>query len=160
MTLSRSVRLPIRGLFGAALLAALAGCMSDSASYLIEDNNKHTITLLRNQDWFWKDSADVSIVPTRLPECQGSLTVKSVPRQAELALYWSPEEYAEPIYILDIEGAFYALSTQSCKVQPFKEKPANPGTPVGVFKEQNGRLTFEAAAPTAPTAPAAPAHPQ
>jgi hypothetical protein len=143
MTISRIVRLPIRGLLGAALLAALGGCMSDSASYLIEDNNKHTITLLRNQDWFWKDSADISIVPTRLPECQGSLTVKSVPRQAELALYWSPEEYAEAIYILDIEGAFYALSTQSCKVQAFKERPANPGTLIGHFREHNGRLGFD-----------------
>lgn len=135
-----------RALLAAFPLALLAGCMSDSASYLIDGDNKHTITVLRNQDYFWKKTVDVSIVPTRLPECQESMKVRNVPRDTEMRLYWSPEEYAEPIYILDIAGDFYALGTRACKTQRFDAKPADPGAPLGVFKETAGRLVFEAAA--------------
>lgn len=144
---------PARLALCAALLAPLAGCMSDSASYLIDGDNKHTLTVLRNQDFFWKKTVNLSVVPTRLPDCQESIKIKDVARDAELHLYWSPEEYAEPIYILDVEGDFYAVSTRTCKTQAFKEKPANPGTPVGVFKEDGGRFVFEAVKPPAPANP-------
>jgi hypothetical protein len=137
----------------AVLLAPLVGCMSDSASYQIDGDNKHTIIILRNQDYFWKDTADLTIMATRLPDCQGSQRVNDIPRKAEVAVYWSPEEYAEPIHILAINGNFYAVSTQTCRVQPFKEQPATPGTQVGVFKERDGRLTFEAAAKPVPATP-------
>jgi hypothetical protein len=134
-----------------ALLAPLAGCMSDSASYLVDGDNKHTITVLRNQDLFWKDTADLSLVPTRMPACQGSLRVRDVPRDAAMKLYWAPEAFAEPIYILDIGGRFYALSTERCQVQEFKEAPADPGTSVGIFKERDGRLVFEVAGAKPPS---------
>ena len=139
---------PARLALCAALLAPLAGCMSDSASYLIDGDNKHTITLLRNQDFFWKKTVRLSVVPTRLPECQESIKIEDVPRSAEMTLYWAPDDFAEPIHILDVEGTFYALSTRTCKSQRFEAKPANPGTPVGVFKEQDGRLAFVAAKAT------------
>ncbi len=138
---------PARLALCAALLAPLAGCMSDSASYLIDGDSKHTITMLRNQDFFWKKTVNLSVVPTRLPECQESIKIQDVPRDAEMPLYWAPDDYAEPIHILDVEGTFYALSTQTCKSQRFEQKPANPGALVGVFKEQDGRLVFEAAKP-------------
>lgn len=138
---------PARLALCAALLAPLAGCMSDSASYRIDGDNKHTITLLRNQDYFWKNTVDLSVVPTRLPECQESIKIADVPRAAEMPLYWAPDDYAEPIHILEVEGGFYALSTRTCKSQRFEQKPANPGTPVGVFKERDGHLVFEAAMP-------------
>lgn len=151
MTLSRPrIRSMTRPLIAAALLSALSGCMSDSAAYLVDGDKNHTITLLRNQDWFWKDTANINISPTRLPDCQESILVKDVPRKAELALYWAPEDFAEPIYILDIEGDFYALSTQNCKTQRFEEKPANPGTLVGYFTETDGKFGFTAAKPAAP----------
>jgi hypothetical protein len=145
MTQSRILAHSSKSLLAIALLAGLSGCMSDSAAYLVDGDRNHTITLLRNQDWFWKDSVEVRIAPTRLPDCQESMPVKDVPRKAEMALYWAPDDYAEPIFILDIEGDFYAISTQTCKTQHFEEKPANPGTPLGVFKETDGRLGFEAA---------------
>lgn len=145
----------ILGTLRLPLLAALllTGCMSDSASFLIGGDKNHTITVLRNQDWFWKDTANLHIVPTRLPECQESILVKDVPRAAPLNLYLGPDEYAEAIYILAIKDAYYALSTQTCKSQRFEEKPANPGTLIGVFKETDGRLGFEAAAEPAPASP-------
>ena len=128
---------------GLPLLAlVLSGCMSDSASYLVDGDKNHTITVLRNQDYFWKDSVNVSVVPTRMPECQGSIKIKDVPRQANMRLYWSPDDYAEPMYILEVEGDYYAASTLSCRAQRFDETPADPGQPVGAFQEQDGRLVF------------------
>jgi hypothetical protein len=142
LTPARLALTPARLALCVALLAPLAGCMSDSASFLIDGDNKHTITVLRNQDFFWKKTVNLSVVPTRLPECQESIKIKDVPRDAEMTLYWAPDDFAEPIHILDVEGEFYALSTRTCKSQHFEAKPTTPGTPVGVFKEQDGHLVF------------------
>ncbi len=129
----------------ALLLAPLAGCMSDSASYLIDGDNQHTITVLRNQDLFWKRTVDLRVVPTRLPECQESILIPDVPRDAEMALFRAPEDYARPLYFLEVAGEFYALTTEGCKGRHFETSPGNPGTPLGIFVERAGRLVFEAA---------------
>ncbi len=125
------------------LLAPLAGCISDAASYMVNGDNEHTVTLMRHQNLFWKDTVNLAIVPIRMPECQASMMVDDVPRTAVLNLYWSPDEYVEPIFILDVDGTFYAVSTRSCKVQAFDAAPANPGQTVGRFLERDGHLMFE-----------------
>jgi hypothetical protein len=127
----------------AAFLAVLllAGCVNDSASYLIEGNQEH-ITLVRSQDWFWQDTVTLSVTVTRMPECRGGMAVKDVPRRAAMDLYWAPTAYAEPLYILHAGTGYYAISTAGCRVQPFKQTPGNPGPPVGSFREQDGKFRF------------------
>lgn len=125
-----------------ALLPALllAGCVNDSASYIVSDKD-HTITLVRHQDWFWQ-APSLDVVPTRLPECRGGITVQDVPRDTQMALYRAPDSYAEPIFLLRIDTRHFAVSTESCRVQPFAETPAELGTPLGSFEEKDGRLAF------------------
>jgi len=134
----------------AALLPtlALAACSQDTASYAIGDDKQHAIVLIRNQAWFWEDRVQVTIAPARLPECQGSLTVEDIPRGEPLRLYRAPEEYAEPIFILQAGARHFAVSTVSCRVQEFREAPAALGTPLGNYRESDGRFAFvpEAAA--------------
>lgn len=135
----------------AALLPtlALAACSQDTASYAIGDDKEHAIVLIRNQTWFWEDRVQLTIAPARLPECQGSLTVEGIPRGEPLRLYRAPEEYAEPIFILQAGARHFAVSTVSCRVQEFREAPAALGTPLGLFREQGTGFGFTAE-PAAP----------
>jgi len=122
----------------------LAGCVNDSASYLIGDDRKHAVTLIRAQPWFWDDKVNLSLVAARQPECYGGLDVKGIPRAAKMGLYLAPDEYPERIFILEIEGAQYALSTQSCRVQKFNEAVADKGQFLGTFEEAEGAIHFTA----------------
>lgn len=123
------------------LALLLAGCMQDSASYPLAGDN-HAISLVRYQNWPWQRTVDLDVVAIRLPDCNGGLRVREVPRDAELALYEPPAEYAEPILILRVQQRHFAVSTTSCRVQEFKEPPADPGRLLGRFRERDGHLGF------------------
>lgn len=127
-----------------ALPLLLAGCVDDSASYLTDAERSHGITLKRLQEWFWQDTVRLTILVSRLPECSGGTEVKDVRRSARPVLYEAPPVYAEPIYILKIGQRHYAISSQSCRVQPFEEAPAELGTRLGVFEEKDGKFVFHA----------------
>jgi hypothetical protein len=134
-----------RTLIAAAVMPVLAGCVQDTASYVIGGERNHAITVARAQKWFWSDAVDVSIIAAHQPECLGGIDVRDVPRMTELVLHQAPDEYAEPIYILTVEGDHYAVSTVSCRVQKFPQAPAETGPVLGRFAEEDGRLRFVAA---------------
>lgn len=120
----------------------LAGCVNDTASYLIEGSKEHTIMLHRVQEWLWRDTVSLTVAASRMPECRGGIEIKDVPRSARPELYQAPPEYAEPIYILKIDDRHWAISTLSCRVQAFDEAPARLGTRLGVFEEKAGKFAF------------------
>jgi hypothetical protein len=129
----------------AALLLALplAGCMQDSASFTFPEKD-HAITLVRNQAWPWQDTMDVEVVAIRLPDCNNGLSAKGIPLKAEITLFKAPDEYAEPVFILRLDKRHFAVSTQSCRVQEFKEVPPDPGVKLGNFREKDGKFAFAA----------------
>ncbi len=137
-----TLRNPLRLLPLVAVLS-LTGCLQDSASYQFPEKD-HAITLTRNQPWFWLDTVDIELIAIRLPECNDGITVEAVPRDAKLALYQAPDEYPEPIFILKTGKRHYAISTQSCQVQKFKEAPTELGERVGQFYEKAGKFQFVA----------------
>lgn len=122
---------------------SLSGCLQDSASYVFPEKD-HAITLVRNQTLFWLDTVDVEVIAVRLPECNDGIRVEDVPRAGKLALYQPPDEYPEPIFILQTGQRLYAISTQSCRVQKFKEAPADLGEKLGQFYEKDGKFQFVA----------------
>jgi hypothetical protein len=130
-------------LLGAGLALLLAGCVNDSATYLIDDGEEHGITLLRAQDWFWQGTVRLSIVATRMPDCRGGLDVEDVPVDVSPELYQAPPGYAEPIHILKVGERHFAVSTASCRVQEFQERPQDLGTQVGSFAVTDGQLAFK-----------------
>lgn len=129
----------------AAGLPLLAGCVQDTASYMIDDNRNHAITVSRAQKWFWSSGVDVAVIAARQPDCLGGLDIKDVARDSELVLHRAPEEYAEPIFILDVEGRHYAISTMSCRVQKFEQPAADPGPVIGSYKVVEDKFQFVAA---------------
>lgn len=129
--------------FPLLLLAALTltGCMQDSASYTLPEKD-HAITLIRNQAWPWQDSMSVEVVAIRLPACNEGMSVKDIPLKTDIVLFKAPDEYPEPIYILRMNQRNFAVSTQSCQVQEFKETPPDPGIKLGGFREKDGKFSF------------------
>ena len=128
----------------AAAAVPLSGCINDSASYKISGEREHAVTLMRAQPWFWDSRVEVSVLAARRPDCYGGVDVEGVPRSANMPLYLAPDEYPERIFILEIEGAHYAISTQSCRVQTVAAPVADTGEPLGSFQEVDGTLTFKA----------------
>src|SRR5512143_2197230 len=94
----------------------LAGCVNDTASYMIDGNRHDAITLTRSQKWFWEDKVILSVIAARQPDCMGGLEIQDVPGNEPIVLHRAPDEYPEPIYILDAGGGHYAISTVSCRV--------------------------------------------
>jgi hypothetical protein len=124
---------------------SLTGCLQDTASYQFPEK-EHAITLIRNQPWFWIDTVDLEVIAIRLPDCNDGITVDAVPRDASLALFQAPDEYPEPIFILQAGQRHYAISTQSCRVQKFDTAPADLGEKLGQFQEKDGKFQFVAGA--------------
>jgi hypothetical protein len=139
---------PIFRLVPLLAVFSLTGCLQDSASYAFPEKD-HAITLVRNQPWFWLDSANIEVIAIRLPDCNDGITLEDVPRDAKLTLYRAPDEYPEPIFILKTGKRHLAISTQSCGVQKFKEAPADPGESLGQFQEKDGKFQFVADKPGA-----------
>jgi hypothetical protein len=123
------------------LLPLLAGCLQDTASYALEGKD-HAITLVRNQTWPWQSGVEVEVVALRLPECNGGGAIEEVDRHAPLTLYQAPDEYAEPIFMLQVDQRVFAVSTQSCRLQQFATIPENLGSKLGRFQEVDGRFRF------------------
>ena len=142
-----NLRKPLRLLPFVAVLS-LTGCLQDAASYIFPEKD-HAITLTRNQTLFWKDTVDLDVIALRLPVCDGAMHIEEVPRDGKFSFYKAPDEYPEPIFILKIGKKHYAISTQSCQVQLFKEAPADLGEKLGQFYEKDGKFQFVAATPEA-----------
>jgi hypothetical protein len=134
------MNLPTRPLLLLALLP-LAGCLQDSASYAFPEKD-HAITLVRNQTWFWRDTLEVEVMAIRLPECSGGLTIKDVALATRVGFYQAPDEYPEPLFLLQPDKRVFAVSTQSCRVQEFKAIPANLGVKLGDFLVKDDVFQF------------------
>lgn len=126
----------------AAFILPLTGCVNDTASYMVGGDRNHAVTLARAQPWFWDDKVKVSVVVARQPDCLGGLDVEGVPRSTKMTLSLAPDEYPERIFLLTIEGADYAVSTTSCRVQKFDAPVADKGELLGAFQEEAGTLGF------------------
>lgn len=131
---------PLAPALATALL--LTGCVQDTASYMIDGDRNHSIVVMRSQNLPWSSEVAVAVTAARQPDCLGGLDIKGATRDTELVLHKAPEEYAEPIFILAVGQDSYAVSTQSCRVQKFKVRPADLGPEIGRFKEADGRFQY------------------
>jgi hypothetical protein len=120
----------------------LAGCISDTASYMIEGDRNHAIIVTRSQNWFWEDTVSLTVLATRQPDCMGGLEIHNVPSRDPIILHQAPDEYPEQIYIMDAGGKHYAISNQSCRVQKFETTPADMGPTIGSFRTVDGKFQY------------------
>ncbi len=131
----------------------LTGCVNDSASYYIAGNT-HAISLRGHQEYFWDGQLTLTLVASRLPECQRQIPLTQVDKvDLDVELYQSGGDG----YILRQGTQIWGVETTNCKA--FADAAKAPlGERLGAFKMKDDKLTFEAA-PKAATPAAAAADP-
>jgi hypothetical protein len=122
----------------------LAGCVDDSASYYI-DGRDHSLTLRRQQSYFWKDEAAVSLVAARVPECQRLHRLTTAEPAGEL----KAELFAagDGTWNLRLGDQLWQAETSTCNsLTELQNDPrADLGQLVGSFVVKDDKLVFEAA---------------
>jgi hypothetical protein len=130
---------------GLILLAplVLAGCVNESASYVI-DGNDYALSVRAEQEYFWSKQVTLRLVASRLPDCQRQMVLGKVPLgELEVELFASGEN----VYTLRAGEQIWQVDAQGCAQLP---TPAQAmGTPVGAFHlGPGGKLVFEQTAAT------------
>lgn len=140
-------------LFWGALAASLAltGCENNAASYEIDNDKNHSISLLREQSIAWVGDVQQRFVVSRFPVCQRRFTVDpSGPKMKRIEIY----EVRPRLYAAQQGDTWYALTTEDCRVQKFDQPPPviPPGRLVGAFQKKDGDLIFKPVEASAPAA--------
>jgi hypothetical protein len=130
-----------------ALLAPLllAGCVDDSATYYI-DGNRHALTVRATQEYFWSKEISVSLLASRMPDCQRRISLGKLPMaDVEFELF----ESGEDIYTLRAGDLSWRVELAGCSEMEAPEQVT--GEPRGVFHlDENKEMVFEKAEPEAP----------
>lgn len=133
----------------------LTGCVRDSATYYADSSNEHTLTVRREQEYFWADEAKITLMASRLPDCQRQIALPAMALdEVEIELYAAGDQQ----WSLRAGDQVWQVETQSCALQAEGGAPA--GDKIGVFKTDGDKMVFEpVAAPAAEAATqAAPAN--
>ncbi|SFV13570.1 hypothetical protein [Pseudoduganella namucuonensis] len=137
----------MRRLLLATLPLLLTACVNDSATYYVDGTNQHTLSLRRQQDYFWNDNSRITLVATRLPECQRQIPLGEMLRDEVDIEVFSGGEFQ---WSLRSGDQVWQVQTQSCAL--VGESGPVAGAKVGTFKvNADNKLLFEEA-PKAPGA--------
>jgi hypothetical protein len=139
-----------RSLFSVLLLLPLllAGCVNESASYVI-DSNDHALTVFVTQDYVWSKQAGVRLVASRLPDCQRQFDLGKAPMaDLNIELFSTGEN----TFLLRSGDDMWQVETGNCtKLPPPAENVQ--AQPIGVFHlDGKKKLVFERAEGAAATA--------
>jgi hypothetical protein len=119
----------------------LAGCVNESASYLI-DSNDHSLTVFVTQDYFWSRQAGLRLVASRLPDCQRQFDLgKTEMADLNIELFSTGENS----FLLRSGDEMWQVETGGCTRLP---APADnvQAQPIGVFHlDSKKKLVFERA---------------
>lgn len=122
-----------------ALTLALCGCGAiDMASMPIQGSD-HSLTLVREKPYAWSTGWDLAVVVAHMPDCQRRHHLKHMGDGAFKVEVFRTEQAR---WVLRQGKRWYIADTESCLLQQFEQKPDEPGTPVGVFEEREGKLSF------------------
>lgn len=142
------MRIEKRRLTAALLPLLLSACVSDGASVQF-DGKEHSLSLMREQKWLWDPTINLSVVATRMPECQRRHPLKPVSSAAtRIAVY----ALDDTVFLLEQGDRLYEIETQTCeKFRVLKEAPAGgKGELLGEFKVVDDVFKFvDAPAPKA-----------
>lgn len=134
---------------GLLAAAALAGCGSDTASFMVDGSDK-AVTLERIKEFPWSDW-QLELIVRNNPDCQRRHKLKPTGSDALKVELYTPEPY---VLIVRQGKRWYVAEMKTCQLQSFKEAPPEPGTLVGTFQEKGGVLKFAQNPQAAPDAAA------
>jgi hypothetical protein len=147
---------PFRRLIIALLPLLLGACVSDGASVKF-DGKEHSLSLIREQKWFWDPTINLAVVATRMPECQRRHMLGPTSDAITTIAVYAQDETS---FLLEQGNRLYAVETETCeKFQALKDAPAaGKGELLGEFKVVDGVFKFvdvpsPKAATTKPSSP-------
>jgi hypothetical protein len=119
----------------------LAGCVNESASYLI-DGSDHSLTVFVTQDYFWSKQAGVRLVASRLPDCQRQFDLgKASTADLNVELFSTGEN----TFLLRSGDEMWQVETGGCTKLPPPSDNVQ-AQPIGVFHlDAAKKLVFERA---------------
>lgn len=121
-------------------LPLLGGCINDAASFQIDDKD-HSLSLMREQKWPWEKRVELSVVVSRMPDCQRRHHLRSSSIGSSAVVVFSSD--ADSFY-LQQGDRLYAVETNTC--EGFRELTEPPttglGQKIGTFTESAGAFRF------------------
>lgn len=134
-----SARLNVRLLTLLACLPLLAACENSATSFKV-DSREHSVSLVREQPYFWNDSVDQYLVVSRLPHCQRKIAIHpDVATLTPLQVFVAGDR----LWALHQGARWYLVSTERCAVQDWSNAAGQPpGASVGVFQLRDGMPVF------------------
>lgn len=123
-------------------LPFLSACTDDAASYMI-DGRYHSLSLAREQPYFWESKVKYFLVVTRLPDCQRKHFMVLGNPLAKTELW----DLGNNAFLLKQSNRMYVTETRTCEgFAPLAEVPdTGMGTLLGSFQEKDGEFRFKAA---------------
>jgi len=119
----------------------LVACENSASSFMV-DSREHSVSLLREQPYFWDGTVNQSLVVSRLPHCQRKVAI--YPDETTL----TPIEVfavGNRLWALHQGPHWYLVSTEHCAVQDWKNASTElPGARVGAFLLRDGAPVFVA----------------
>lgn len=117
----------------------LAACENSASSFMV-DSREHSVSLLREQPYFWTGTVNQSLVVSRLPHCQRKIAIH--PDDTTL----TPIEVfavGERLWALHQGPRWYLVSTEHCAAQDWNNAGDQPpGATVGTFLLRDGAPSF------------------
>lgn len=135
-------------------LFLLAGCVNDSATFYADGTREHTLTVRRQQEFFWKEDAQYTLMAARLPECQRAIPLGEMPLDGlEFELFASGDN----VWSLRAGKYVWQVETQGCTLLAEGGNTTATGTKLGTFvaESKKDRMRFDAEATPPAAAPAA-----
>ena len=121
----------------------ITGCVNDSASYYIDGRN-HALTLLRAQNYFWSDDAELTLVAAHLPDCQRRHALMLAPASTvQIDVFANPDSS----WTLRSGATLWRVDNNTCAISTGAADAS--GQRVGSFKVLDEELRFENAMPDA-----------
>lgn len=142
----------MRKLLIVSLCLLLSGCVKDFAIFMI-DGQEHSLTVRRQQNYFWQDTVEVQLMATNLPQCQRlhTLSLDTVADDVTVDVFSA----GDGVWNIRMGDQLWQAETTTCNslVEMENDPKADLGQPVGKFEVVDDQLTFTAA-PQAAAAPA------
>ena len=129
-------------------LSFLSACVNDGTAFDISGDRQHSISVLREQPFFWKNTVRFAVILSRMPHCTRRHDLGEGSPQSVVNVFEMPSG----AFILNLGKNYFAAETQTCEgfakiteLNAQNEPVEGLGTYRGRFVTQNGMWVFEKA---------------
>ena len=144
---------PMRKILTVVPLLLLAGCVNDSATFYADGSREHTLTVRRQQEFFWKEDAQYTLMVARLPDCQRAIPLGEMPLEGlDFELFASGDN----VWSLRAGKYVWQVETQGCTLVSEGGTTTATGTKLGTYAAESKKTKMRFDAEASPAAPAAP----